>query len=78
MAAQRCLVPFLPLRYWVAVTLAAAPVSRDPDEDHVLAAAIAARADLIVTGDQDSLVLGVYAGIAILTPARVLEMLAAV
>ena len=28
MAAQRCLVPFLPLRYWVAVTLAAAPVSR--------------------------------------------------
>lgn len=54
------------------------PVSRDPDDDHFLAAGIAARADLIITGDQDLLVLGVYEGIAIMTPARALEMLAAV
>lgn len=30
-----------------------APVSRDPDDDHVLAAALAAQASLIVSGDKD-------------------------
>ena len=51
------------------------PVSRDPDDDHVIAAAVAARADWIVTGDQDLLVLGSYDGIAIMTPAQALRML---
>ncbi len=51
------------------------PVSRDLDDDHVIAAAIAARADWIVTGDQDLLVLGSYDGIAIMTPAQALRML---
>jgi putative PIN family toxin of toxin-antitoxin system len=35
-----------------------APVSRDPDDDAVLAVAVAARADLIVSGDSDLLVHG--------------------
>ena len=30
------------------------PVCRDPDDDHVLAAALAAKADVIVTGDASS------------------------
>ena len=33
------------------------PVCRDPDDDAVLALALAARADLLVSGDQDLLVL---------------------
>jgi putative PIN family toxin of toxin-antitoxin system len=45
------------------------PVSRDPDDDLVLALAVGARADLIVSGDADLLALGSYAEIPILDPA---------
>lgn len=39
-----------------------APVSRDPDDDQVLAAAVTANCRCIITGDQDLLVLGSYDG----------------
>jgi len=52
-----------------------APASRDPDDDAVFAVAVAAGADLIVSGDADLLVLVSYAGIAIVTPAQGLGML---
>ena len=45
------------------------PVSRDPDDDAVLALAVAARADRIVSGDADLLTLRVHAGIPIVDPA---------
>ena len=41
-------------------------VCRDPDDDNVLAAAIGGKADLIVSGDDDLLVLRKYQGITIL------------
>ncbi|TAM85362.1 MAG: putative toxin-antitoxin system toxin component, PIN family, partial [Candidimonas sp.] len=47
----------------------AAPVSRDTDDDAVLACAVAAQADLVVTGDDDLLVLRRYADIEIITAA---------
>lgn len=53
------------------------PVSRDVDDDAVLACAIAARANLIVTGDVDLLVLGSYQDIPIVTPAEAVRLLAA-
>lgn len=46
------------------------PVCRDPDDDGLLALAIAAQADLIVSGDNDLLVLRQYKGIPILSPAQ--------
>jgi uncharacterized protein len=51
----------------------AAPVSRDPDDDQVLACAVAARADLIVTGDLDLLDLKTYQSIPILDAADALR-----
>ncbi len=48
------------------------PVSRDPDDDHVLACAVSAHADLIVSGDKDLLVLDQYQGIPIVTSAQAL------
>jgi putative PIN family toxin of toxin-antitoxin system len=44
-------------------------VCRDPDDDKLLEIAVVGRADCLVTGDQDLLVLGPFQGIPILTPA---------
>ena len=44
-------------------------VSRDIDDDAVLACALAARAHFIVSGDEDLLVLGSFNGIPIITVA---------
>jgi len=43
-------------------------VCRDPDDDNILAAALAGKADYIVTTDKDLLVLRKYKGIQIITP----------
>lgn len=43
------------------------PTCRDRDDDHVIAAALAAKADCIVTGDKDLLALGEHEGIRIVT-----------
>lgn len=48
------------------------PVSRDPDDDAVLALAEAARADLIISGDADLLALVSHADIRIVDPATAL------
>lgn len=50
-----------------------ARVSRDADDDAVLACALAARADLIVSGDDDLLSLKRFAGIPIVTVAQALR-----
>jgi len=52
----------------VVPTPLAAPVSRDADDDVVLATAVAANATVIVTGDLDLLILRSYRGIEIVTP----------
>lgn len=46
------------------------PVCRDPDDDEVLALAVAARAEMIVSGDPDLLVLKAFQGIPIVSPAE--------
>lgn len=49
------------------------PVSRDVDDDAVLACAVAARADLIVSGDDDLLTLKQFRGITISTAAQAIR-----
>jgi len=51
------------------------PVCRDPDDDHILAAAQAAEADSIITGDHDLLALGAFQGIPIRTARQALAIL---
>jgi putative PIN family toxin of toxin-antitoxin system len=52
-------------------------VPGDTDDDHVIAAAVAARVDLIVSGDRHLLTLGSHEGIAIVTVRQALERLGA-
>ena len=51
-------------------------VLRDPDDDHVLACALAAQADLIVSGDKDLLVLKQFRGMRIVTAAQAVKIIA--
>ena len=59
----------------VRLTPALEVISRDPDDDVVLAVAVAARADLIVSGDIDLLILRSYRGIPIVDPASALAQI---
>ena len=50
-------------------------VCRDKDDDVVLATGLAGKADVIVTGDDDLLVLKEFRGIRILSPRQFLQLL---
>ncbi|CAN5640700.1 hypothetical protein BH10PSE6_BH10PSE6_12440 [soil metagenome] len=51
-----------------------AVVSADPDDDQVIAAGVAAHAELIVSGDRHLLDLGSHRDIRIVTPAEALRL----
>jgi len=52
-------------------------VADDPDDDHVIACAVAANAKSIVSGDKHLLVIKSYQNIAILSPAEALQVIEA-
>lgn len=70
-------IPFLSVYEARAELVEPAPLDanlcRDPDDVAVLATAIAGKADFIITGDQDLLVLSQHEGIPIVTPRQWLE-----
>jgi uncharacterized protein len=51
-------------------------VARDPDDDHVLACAVAANGQRIVSGDRDLLDIGTFREIRILSARAALDLLA--
>lgn len=67
-------LPILPLyrqhAEWCEAVPLAEPVCRDPDDDAVLATALAGGAQAIVTGDAGLLTLGSYSGIEIISPRQ--------
>lgn len=71
-ARSEALTPVLTLIAMNASMVDAAPlperVSTDPDDDKFLAAAIAAKAPMVVSGDQDLLEGSGWMGIEVLTP----------
>ena len=50
-------------------------IMSDPDDDHVLACALAAQADLIVSGDTDLLTLQEYQGIRIMDATTAMALI---
>jgi predicted nucleic acid-binding protein len=52
------------------------PICRDPDDDHVLACALAAQAEIIVSRDNDLLILHPFQDIPILAAADALQRVA--
>ena len=79
--ASRAVTPAFLTRRYGAVTTLVEPhavdraVPADADDDHVIGAALGARADAVATGDRHLLELDPYLGIRILAPAAVLELL---
>ena len=51
----------------------AVEVSRDPDDDKFLALALAGKAEVIISGDQDLLVLDPFRGVRIVKPRTFVE-----
>jgi uncharacterized protein len=76
-SAQQLVLSYSAMCEIVSPTPLPQRICRDPDDDAVLACALAAQADLIVSGDQDLLVLQAFEGIQIVTAAQALERLAA-
>ena len=72
--AEQILVSYRRIATEVTARRLAAPVARDADADAVLACALAARADLIATGDDDLLTLESFAGIPIVTAHQALAL----
>jgi putative PIN family toxin of toxin-antitoxin system len=67
-SAVEAVLPF-PLRTKILGNLR---VCRDPNDDMILECAVAAGAQVIVSGDKDLLAMGSYRGIRIVTPAEFL------
>jgi predicted nucleic acid-binding protein len=62
---------------FVLDTVQVTGLSKDPDDDKYLAAAIGGRASLVVTGDPHLLTVGEYEDVRIVTPRACLGLLSA-
>jgi uncharacterized protein len=75
LATRVALAAYVDLCEFVELEPLPTRICRDKDDDVVLATARAGKADVIVTGDDDLLVLKEFRGIRILSPRKFLELL---
>lgn len=73
LAAQTILSDYMSLAISVNLVPLQAPVSRDPNDDIVLACALTAQAHAIISGDTDLLILHQNQGVQIWTPKEALN-----
>ena len=71
-APREVLADFVDAATLVTPLTVPAVIAADPDDDQVIAAAVTAAADLIVSGDRHLLALGTHGTIRIVTPAEAL------
>jgi uncharacterized protein len=76
LTARQVLADYIDVVDLVAPSTVPAVIAADPDDDHVLAAAVAAAADLIVSGDQHLLTLQAHGNVRIVTPTIALRLIA--
>ncbi len=74
--AQAVLADYVEVVEVVAPAEVPRVVPNDADDDQVIAAAVAAGADCIVSGDADLLSMGSYQGIPIITAAQAVQQIA--
>ena len=76
-SVDQALAQYGDLAIIVSPLLTPRAVPADADDDHVVAAALAAHADLVVSGDRDLLSIGSYEGIAIVSAAEAVQRITA-
>jgi putative PIN family toxin of toxin-antitoxin system len=74
-SVEEAMTPYGALAINVSPTALPRVVAADADDDQVVAAAVAAKADLIVSGDRHLLDLGSHQGIRITTPIVAVRLL---
>lgn len=79
-AAEKAGIPPPSIRAYARITsffppIPIPPTVRDPDDDIILGCALAAKADMVVSGDLDLLDLGSYENIRIMTVSAALQQI---
>lgn len=73
LSARTLVTDYALMAQLIEVASLPAPVSRDPDDDAVIACALTAKAEIIVSGDRDLLEIESHQGVLIVTVRRALE-----
>ncbi len=74
-SVDRCVGRFMAIANLTPTAIIEGAVTADPDDDHVIACALSARADAIVSGDAHLLNLKGFQGIRIVTAASALALI---
>ena len=77
-SVDRCVGRYMAIANLTPAAIIEGAVTADPDDDHVIACALSARADAIVSGDAHLLNLKSYQGIRIITAAAALALIGSI